>query len=133
MSEPYRGAPQLSTYYLEESYVLAITADLGQVSFAIDLVLTPEHTEYRAPIPTEQYCYRRGTIEFSGVTWLLWGEQGAPPARDASGEADHGNIDAFQCDGGRFFLEGAWGHMEVEALELSVSLSSVELPPMRSS
>ena len=58
----YESIPALSAVYLEDSYVLGIDSDDRSVRFSIDLVLTPEHPDYRSPGPDEQYCYRRAHI-----------------------------------------------------------------------
>jgi hypothetical protein len=119
----YVDLPGLHGILLEESYVLDIQARPGLVQFAMDLVLTPDHDAYRAPHSGEQYCFRRGTLRFSDVTQLSWAGQGAPPARDASGEVDFGNIDAMEWDESSYSLEGDWGRMEVLAGRAEVELS----------
>ncbi|HUP69041.1 MAG TPA: hypothetical protein VM142_04410 [Acidimicrobiales bacterium] len=118
----YTSLPQLSGFLLEESYVLDIEARPSSVSFALDLVLTPEHPHYADPAPGEQHCFRRGHIEFLGVRRLLWTAQGAPPARDASGEVDYGNIDSFNFSDLGYELEGSWGRMELQVDEVRAVL-----------
>lgn len=68
---PYTDIAPLSCILLEESYVLGITATPGEATGRLDLVLTPNHPEYRLPGPGEQYCFRRGLLGFKGVTRLL--------------------------------------------------------------
>lgn len=118
----YTALPQLSGLLLEESYVLGIEARPTSVRFVLDLVLTREHPRYADPVPGEQYCFRRGHIEFVGVRRLLWTAQGAPPARDASGELDYGNIDLFNASEIGYELEGTWGRMEVQADDVLAAL-----------
>ncbi len=120
----YTSHPQLSGFLLEESYVLDIQAGPSSVRFALDLVLTPEHPEYSDPASGEQYCYRRGRIEFLGVRRLRWTAQGAPPARDVSGELDYGNIDFFSYSDSGYELEGSWGRMELQADAVRALLES---------
>ncbi len=119
---PYVEIAPLSELLLEESYVLGITATPGKVTFELDLVLTPGHPEYAAPKPAEQYCYRRGYLVFKEVTRLLWSQSGSPPAVDASGEVDYGQIDTFEWDDAGALLEGSWGRMEVVSSSVEVDL-----------
>ena len=117
---PYVDIPQLGDLLLEESYVLGITASPGKVTF--DLDLTPGHAEYVSPKPSEQFCVRRGLLVFNGVTRLLWSHSGNPPATDASGEADYGQIDSFEWDDSGALLEGSWGRMEIVSSSVGVVL-----------
>ena len=97
----YTGLPGLAEIVLEESYVFGITAEPGSVTFDIDFVLTPSHSDYVAPPPSEVECFRRGTMRLSGVQRLTWDRQGAPPATDATGERDFGHIDSFEWEDDR--------------------------------
>lgn len=119
---PYVEIAQLRELLLEESYVLGITAIPGKVTFELDLVLTPGHGEYSPPGPGQQYCSRRGLLVFEGVTRLLWSQAGNPPAVDASGEADYGQIDSFEWDDAGALLEGSWGRMEIVSSSIEVAL-----------
>ena len=47
--KPYTELDGFENVYLEESYVLAIEARPGTVSFELEVVLTPEHPEYAPP------------------------------------------------------------------------------------
>ncbi|MFF5495176.1 hypothetical protein [Streptomyces aquilus] len=108
--------PQLSGFehvYLEDSFVLGVTASPGRLSLEMDLVLTVHHPPYRPPAPGEQHCYTRARIEFLQVRSLTWTDQGTPPAVDASGETDYGGIDALFRDGSAFHIEGDWGSIDV--------------------
>ncbi len=119
---PYVEIPQLRDLVLEESYVLGVTATPGAVTIEVDLVLAPDHTEYRPPVPGEQYCFRRGSLLFKGVTRLLWSNSGSPPAIDSSGEEDHGQIDSFEWDDAGALLEGSWGRMQIVSSSIEVNL-----------
>lgn len=119
---PYVEIAQLRELLLEESYLLGITAVPGKVTFELDLVLTPGHAEYSAPKPGEQYCVRRGVLVFEGVSRLLWSHSGNPPAVDASGEVDYGQIDSFEWDDVGALLEGSWGRMEIVSSSVEVAL-----------
>jgi hypothetical protein len=120
----YTDLPELRAYYLEDSWVLDVVASPGLLMIAMDLVLTPEHPDYRPPRPDEQYCLRRGHLSFTNVTYLEWAGQGVTqPARDATGEIDYGNIDAFSLDQGECSLVGDFGEIRVRAGEIRVELS----------
>lgn len=122
MMRPYVEIPDLRDLVLEESYVLGITAIPGGVIIEADLVLTPDHAEYRPPAPGEQYCFRRGRLMFKGVTRLLWSSSGNPPAVDSSGEVDYGQIDSFEWDDAGSLLEGGWGRMQIISSTIEVTL-----------
>ena len=119
---PYIEMAPLSELLLEESFVLGITAIPGEVRFELDLVLTPGHPDYVPLKPAEQYCFRRGFLVFKGVTRLLWSHLGNPPAIDASGEVDYGQIDSFEWDDSGSLLEGSWGRMEIVSSSVEVDL-----------
>lgn len=123
MPNPYTSRPGLTEIYLEDSYVLAIEARPGQLRFTLEFVLTPRHPDYRPPRQDEQHCYRRGELIFGGVTALRWTGQGSPPARDATGEIDYGNIDTYEWDAASDRLTGEWGRIEVTAASVSVELN----------
>ncbi|MHB8060036.1 MAG: hypothetical protein ACYDHO_04305 [Gaiellaceae bacterium] len=120
--KPYIELEDFSSYYLEDSWVLGVEAHPGSLEFRLDLVLTPEHAAYAAPRPGEVYCYRHGRLRFLDVKRLIWDDQGAPPAIDASGELDYGNIDSFEWEDGRFILEGGWGKVEIQAGTVQIEL-----------
>lgn len=124
---PYRELAALRGVYLEESYVLDIEAHPASLVVVLDLVLTVEHLDYRDPIDGEQYCYRRGSLTFGGISECRWSEQGRPPAVDATGERDYGNIDTFEWDNGRYILEGDWGHLDIRADQVELVLAANEV------
>mgnify|MGYP000368437538 CR=1 FL=1 len=122
--KPYTDLPGFEALVLEESYVLGIQATPGALTFDVDLVLTPEHPAYAPPAADETECFRRGRVRFCEVHRLVWDQQGAPPATDASGEIDFGHIDSLVWDDGTFRLEGDWGRMEVSASRAEVDISA---------
>lgn len=111
----YETLAGLENLYLEDSYVLGIVAQPAILRRTMDLVLTKEHPRYESPGPGDQYCMRRGTIGFHAARRLTWTDQGAPPATDASGEIDYGNIDSFTHIEDVYRREGDFGRIEVEA------------------
>lgn len=118
------GIPAVAPFLLEESYVLGIHAGPGEVRVTIDFVLTPEHPSYSEPKTGELFCYRRGNLTFHGVERLVWSGQGSPPARDASDEADYGNIDVFALQTVGYILEGSFGPMEIKCDSVEVGLDA---------
>lgn len=119
---PYTDIPTVANFVLEESYVLDVVAQPGNVTVRVDLVLTPEHPQYLPPRPGEQMCFRIGVITITGVRDVVWTGQGLPPAIDANDERDYGNIDRFEWEGDRFLLEGGFGVLDIIATGVDVSL-----------
>src|SRR4051812_1962279 len=113
MTTSYEKLPGLAGFYFEDSYVLDITETPDTLSFALDLVLTQDHPDYRPPSPDEAYCYRHGTLTFSGFGQVEWLERSEANYTDVTGEIDHGNIDSFVSDGGSYLLAGDWGRVRI--------------------
>ena len=104
----------LAHLYLEDSFVLNITATPGQVVFGMEFVLLPGHELYSPPADGEQYCYRRGSLVFSSVRSISWTGQGVPPAIDpVDGSQDFGNIDSLRPADSAYALGGDWGEMQI--------------------
>lgn len=112
----------LDTYYFEDSYVLRINATPGRLVFEMEFVLTSAHPQYAPARRGEQYCYRRGRLEFREVTDLVWTGQGLRPAHDASGQLDYGNIDSFFIEDHLYRLFGDFGEISVTASAVEVML-----------
>jgi hypothetical protein len=120
----YEELNGLAEIVLEESYVLGVAAQPGELTFEVDFALTQEHPAYAPPPPSETECFRRGTLRFVGVERLVWEGQGAPPAIDASGESDFGHIDSFEWEDGRYVINGDWGRIEATAGAVEVGLTA---------
>jgi hypothetical protein len=120
--KPYTEIPGFGEIVLEESYVLGICATPASLRIEGEFVLTPSHPGYSPPPADENECYVRGQIVFAGVRRLVWEEQGAAPATDASGEADYGHIDDLRWDGQLFELAGDWGRIDVTAAGVRLDL-----------
>lgn len=116
----YYQIPALSNVYLEDSYVLAIHEYDDRLVFDLDVVLTEDHPSYEQPKEGEQYCYRRASLCFSGVSYFEWIRRRFIQFSDAAGESDYGNIDTFSKDDDRYSLAGDWG-------EVRFSCSFIEL------
>jgi hypothetical protein len=113
--ETYWTLAGFENLYLEDSWVLSIRPVESTLTFEADLVLTESHPLYHDPRAGEQYCYRRGIIEFAHVTELTWTGGGRPPATDATGEQDLGSFDQFQVEDGRYVISGDFGRIQLAA------------------
>ena len=104
----------LAEVYLEDSWVLDVAPTERGVTSWLDAVLTNKHPRYQPPAPNEQYCYRRARLTVCAKRSQLH-RADAPPATDASGEHDFGNIDLFapvDWDGdGAWEMSGGWGEL----------------------
>jgi hypothetical protein len=106
--------PDLAGVLLEDSWVLDIAPSERAVSFQLDVVLTPDHPRHRPPTTGEQHCYLTGWLTVQSSQPVEVRLSGAPPAMDASGEADLGNIDRFDLGADEAWeLEGTWGSVRV--------------------
>jgi hypothetical protein len=121
----YRELPGVTEIVLEESYVLGVKAEPGELIFDVEFVLTQNHPAYSPPPPSERECFRRGSLRLIGIKRLVWDDQGAPPATDASGEIDFGHIDSFEWEDGHYLLAGDWGRIDATAQEVEVRLEPV--------
>ena len=103
----------LRCVYLEDSWVLEVTATQYTLRFVVEAVLTAEHAEYHPAKPGEQHCYQRAILALSSRHPISFERSTAAPARDAGDELDYGNIDTFtcvDCDGtAAWEFTGAWG------------------------
>lgn len=118
MSYAYEELPGLEHVYLEDSWVLGVTATYREVVFVVEFVLTEGHEFYGPARPGEQYCYRKGELRFSEITDLRWADQTSPPTIDASGEIDYDNIDSLNVETGRYVLRGGFGQIMVKTESL---------------
>ena len=116
----YWSIPGFQGLYLEDSWVLDITARPGVLDFVIDLVLCESHPRYQAPSAGEQFCHRRGIVRFEGVSSLRWDGQGSVPAIDATGELDYGSIDSLRVIDDAYTVEGDFGRIVVASTPPSV-------------
>jgi hypothetical protein len=123
----YAEMEEFAPYYLEDSYVLGVTATPGTLDVELDIVLTPEHPEYSPDHPGEQHCYRRGHLRFRNVSYLLWDAQGSVPARDVTGETDFGCVDLWSVeDGTRHLIVGDFGRISVVSTVTEIVLDAMK-------
>ena len=115
----------LNGIYLEDSYVLDVSASRGLLAITVEFVLTPEHPSYAPRLAGEAYCYRTGVLVFEGVTDLNWtGQLASHPSQDPDGSIDYGNIDALTIDGNHYTVEGNLGMIDLRAASVRVALVS---------
>jgi hypothetical protein len=105
----------LAEVYLEDSWVLGIRIHQNSVIFRLEAVLTAGHQLYRPPSCGNQHCYRRASMTVRSDRPLSLRRSGQPPALDASGEVDLGNIDTLVRVAGTapdvWQLNGDWGEL----------------------
>ncbi|MCS5722893.1 hypothetical protein N1028_08045 [Herbiconiux sp. CPCC 203407] len=116
----YTTLPALQHYVLEYSCVLGIVAKPNILQVEIDLSFARDHPNLRPPREGEVTYYRRGVIEFRGVTSLTWNGQGVPPAINADGEHDWGAMDEFTFQDDNYRLAGDFGDIQVVASSVGV-------------
>jgi len=119
----------LAHAYLEDSWVLGISQSASALIFTLDLVLTPTHPAFRPPRPNEMHCYRRATMRLDSESPIQIHRSSAPPAVDATGEMDYGNIDTFRpIDGAASItweLTGEWGTARVTHPRVRIEFQDV--------
>ena len=107
----------LACVYLEDSWVLGVIAGPNACVFRLEAVLTPDHPLFRTPSAGEQYCYAPAILTLSSGVAVSFKRSALPPATDATGERDWGNIDTFvpvDWEGrDAWSLEGLWGELVI--------------------
>lgn len=98
--------------YLEDSYVLSINAKTS-IQILLETVLTENHSLYTQPLPGEQYCYRRMTVNFPHPQTYYLVLNNISPIADPDGSVDYGNIDEFFSADGKYYLRGEWGELTI--------------------
>lgn len=105
----YEQFPGLDGFYLEDSFVLAITETPSTLTLTLDAVLTPEHPAYRPPRLGEHHRYRSAELLFIDCSTIEWLHRPHRFFTDATGAKDLGNIDALVAGADSVLLEGDWG------------------------
>lgn len=118
MRKSYEHHPQLSPYYFEDSFVLAITEREDSFEFEIEAVLTPEHKDYKNLQPSEHHAYKNIKLIFERIEQLEYEPAPLTGYRDDTGGIDYGNIDLLTFDGDSYELEGDWGKLKITARKL---------------
>lgn len=112
--ENYDKLPLFEGVFLEDSFVLDISARQEKIEFQLEIVLTENHPLYNEPIKNEAYCYKNAKLSFKDFHNAQWLEKNENYFTDALGEIDYGNIDFFHLNGKNFELGGDWGHLIIE-------------------
>lgn len=123
IGRPYFELPALRSILLEESWVLGIHSNPGEIRFDMRFALMPDHPEYSAPAREHRFDFRSGVLEFHGVTESTWRTQGAAPDSNREGQLDYGHIDSMAFRDSHFALQGAWGELTFTAGSSGVWLS----------
>ncbi len=108
----YWQFPGFENIYLEDSYVLSIN-DKTSIQILLEAVLTENHSLYTQPLPGEQYCYRRMTVNFSHPETYDLVLNNISPIADPDGSVDYGNIDDFFMADDKYYLRGEWGELTI--------------------
>ncbi len=109
----YWQFPGFENIYLEDSYVLSINAKTS-IQILLETVLTENHSLYTQPLPAEQYCYRRMTVNFPHPQTYDLVVNNISPIADPDGSIDYGNIDEFFRADGKYYLRvGEWGELTI--------------------
>jgi len=113
MTTDYSDIDALSAVYLEDSYVLDIVEQPGELRFRLEAVLTEAHPSYQPPKPGEQYCYANAWLVFTDVTRIEWDRRSNRRFTDESDEEDLGNIDQLERRSDHWLVSGDWGEVHV--------------------
>ncbi|MFM9266461.1 hypothetical protein [Tychonema sp. BBK16] len=108
----YWQFPGFENIYLEDSYVLSINAKTS-IQILLEAVLTENHSLYTQPLPEEQYCYRRMSVNFPHPQTYDLVLNNISPIADPDGSVDYGNIDEFFSADGKYYLRGEWGQLTI--------------------
>lgn len=109
----YTTLPTLASVYLEDSYVLDIVEQPGELKFRLEAVLTENHPAYHPPKPGERYCYATGWLTIPNIARAEWEHRSTQRYTDATGEEDLGNIDFLTREGDHWLIDGDWGTVRV--------------------
>jgi hypothetical protein len=108
----YWQFPGFENIYLEDSYVLSIN-DKTSIQILLEAVLTENHSLYTQPLPEEQYCYRRMSLNFPYPQTYDLVLNNISPIAEPDGSVDYGNIDEFFSADGKYYLRGEWGELTI--------------------
>jgi hypothetical protein len=118
----------LQNIYLEDSYVLGIHEAEDALFFDLEAVLTEDHPAYAPPSVDMQYCYREARLIFRGSLKANWIERNfSSRSVDPDGSVDIGEIDGFVCGPDGYYLDGAWGAVQIRCDEVSLILRDTPL------
>lgn len=119
----YYKIPELSNFYLEDSYVLAIHEEASSLTFKLEAVISESHPKYEKPISSEQYCYRNILLCFLNADTFEWVDRSFMAFSDSSGETDYGNIDSFSISDDGYALSGDWGKVNINGKAVKIVIT----------
>lgn len=119
----YYEIPELSNFYLEDSYVLAIDERASSLTFTLEAVLSENHPKYERPKSGEQYCYLKISLCFLNADSIEWVDRRFIAFSDSSGETDYGNIDSFSCSDDCYALSGDWGKVIINGKAIKIVIA----------
>ncbi|RMU66845.1 hypothetical protein ALP29_200436 [Pseudomonas syringae pv. avii] len=119
----YHEIPELSNFYLEDSYVLAIDEGASSLKFKLEAVLSENHPRYEKPITSEKYCYRKISLCFLNADSFVWTNRNFIAFSDSSGETDYGNIDSFSISDDGYTLSGDWGKVIINGKAIKIVIA----------
>jgi hypothetical protein len=113
----------MSEVDVTESYVVGLVTDDSEVCFTLDAALTRDHPLfYWPPKGGEVGAWARLRWCLRGEVWWNDGPHLDRPARDATGELDWGNIDAWWHEVDVDHLEGEWGTVAIRGAIQTVEI-----------
>lgn len=118
----YYELPQFVGVYLEDSFVRSISIKPDGVDFGLEFVLNKKHPCYVEPTQGEQYCYKNGSLIFSGFESFEWLDRSDKQFTDANGEIDFGNIDFLTSTENEYEIGGDWGHIKIKGGKLDLHI-----------
>jgi hypothetical protein len=120
--EYHEQFPDLVGLLLEDSWILEVAPSPRGLSLRLEIVLTPDHPHYEPPLAGEQHCYRNAWLIVRSAEPLDIQLSGTPPAVDATGQPDLGNVDRFIFNQAArvWELQGDWGHPRVRDPKVSL-------------
>jgi hypothetical protein len=126
----YYENTELAELYLEDSFVTDFRAGPNSARLEIEVVLREGHPLYVAPNEDEeQYCYRRGSLNYGDVKTFTWRMPTGSPATDATGEADYGGIESYTIEGNRHHFQGEIGEVLITCENFKVEFLPEEDDP----
>jgi hypothetical protein len=105
---------------LTDSYVMDWCFENDRLSFQLEASIWPVSEYYTEPKAGEFTCYRKATLQFTGVQHVsgLKPKEAVPFSTDPDGTIDYGNIEGLEVMDGKFSLFGDFGLVTITGGEL---------------
>ena len=123
---PYEDDPRFAPYVFEESWLLFYELEADRIVLVIDATLSKTHPLTGPPRVGDVNRYEQIELRFAGVKGVRFEAKRLPPAWDATGEADYGNIDHFTVGSdGQYGLRGmTFGDLDFNARDCRITVLS---------